>query len=365
MKAVIMAGGEGTRLRPLTRTTPKPLMPVGRRRCIDYSLASLERAGITEIIVTTSYKADMIVDALEATDVAGLSILFSFEREPLGTAGGVSKVRDFLDETFLVLSADVLADVDLGAMVDLHRAKGAHATMALTTTDKVTEYGIVGLDDDGRIQRFKEKPRPEEAFSNLINAGIYVLEPHVMDHVPEGTKFDFSKNLFPKLLAEGHPMYGHRLDGLWMDIGRPKDLIEANKAVVERAGDGASREGVSGVVWLAADARLGPGATVDGPSMLEEGVVVGDGARVVRSFLHRGVRVGTEAMVEDSIVLPGCNIGDHSHLVRSILDRDCSVGLGARLTNTMVGANMTLGTRSEHEDEVLAESLDEALDGAP
>ena len=172
-----MAGGEGTRLRPLTRSTPKPLVPVVRRRCIDYSLQSLARAGVTEIIVTTSYKADMIVDALEATDVPGLSMLFSFERTAMGTAGGVAKVTPFLDETFIVMSADVLADVDLGAMVAYHREKGAHATMALTTVEKVSEYGVVALDADGRIERFQEKPSPAEAFSNLINAGIYVLSP--------------------------------------------------------------------------------------------------------------------------------------------------------------------------------------------
>ena len=202
MKAVIMAGGEGTRLRPLTRRAPKPLMPVGRRRCIDYSLASLARAGVSEIIVTTSYKADRIVDALEGSDVPGISMLFSFERQPMGTAGGVRKISPYLDGTFIVLSADVLADVDLGALVDFHKRKGADATMALTTVENPTEYGIVGLDADDRIERFLEKPAPDEVFSNLINAGIYVLEPHVMEHVPEGTKADFSRNLFPGLLEE-------------------------------------------------------------------------------------------------------------------------------------------------------------------
>jgi mannose-1-phosphate guanylyltransferase len=353
MKAVIMAGGEGTRLRPLTRTTPKPLVPVGHRRCIDYSLSSLERAGITEIIVTTSYKADMIVDAIEATDVSGLSVLFSFEREPLGTAGGVAKNRAFLDETFLVLSADVLADVDLGAMVSYHREKGAEATMALTTTDKVSEYGIVGLDADGRIERFKEKPRPEEAFSNLINAGIYVLEPQALDQVPVDTKFDFSRDLFPRLLDGGRPMFGHQLDGLWMDIGRPSDLIAANKAVVERAGGDAARNGVQGPVWISEGAGLGPGATVEGPAMVADGVEVEEGAHIARSFLHPGVRVGAEAVVEDCIVLPGCTLGAHSRLVRTILDEGCSVGQGAQLTDTMVGAGTTVGVRALHENAVL------------
>ena len=357
MKAVIMAGGEGTRLRPLTARAPKPLMPVGRRRCIDYSLSSLARAGITEIIVTTSYKADRIVDALEASDVPGISMLFSFERRPMGTAGGVRKSVPFLDETFLVLSADVLADVDLGALVEFHKRKGADATMALTTVENPSEYGIVGLDADDRIRRFKEKPPPEEAFSNLINAGIYVLEPHVMDYVPEGTKFDFSKNLFPVLLEKGHGMFGHKLEGLWMDIGRPRDLLLANKTMVEREGTiGAPLPvGFSGTVQLGQDVIVHADAEVVGPAMIGSGVRLGAGTRVNRSFLHTGVVVERDAMVEDSLVLRGTTIGPRAHLTRSILDAECIVGEGASLEGTVVGAGTVGGPGASHVDAVLGD----------
>jgi mannose-1-phosphate guanylyltransferase len=359
MKAVIMAGGEGTRLRPLTRSTPKPLVPVVRRRCIDYSLGSLARAGVTEIIVTTSYKAEMIVDALEATDVPGLSMLFSFERTALGTAGGVAKVAPFLDDTFIVMSADVLANVDLGAMVAWHREKGAHATMALTRVENVSEYGVVALDDEGRIQRFQEKPAPEEAFSNLINAGIYVLEPHVMEHVPPETKFDFSRDLFPILLEGGQPMYGHELDGLWMDIGRPKDLIAANQRVLSGEpvpmADQAVPEGVGPEVWADASVSFGGGVSVEGPSMLDRGVVLGDGARIRGSFLHPRVRVGEGAMVIDSLVLADCHIQPYSHVEGCIIDAGSTVGQGARLVRTNVGRGYTVGPNSVHEDAVLGD----------
>ncbi|UCC93093.1 MAG: NDP-sugar synthase [Thermoplasmata archaeon] len=360
VKAVIMAGGEGTRLRPLTRSTPKPLVPVVRRRCIDYSLQSLARAGVTEVIITTSYKADMIVDALEATDVAGLSMLFSFERTAMGTAGGVAKVVPFLDDTFIVMSADVLADVDLGAMVEFHRTKGAHATMALTTVERVSEYGVVGLDDDGRIQRFQEKPAPEEAFSNLINAGIYVLEPSVMDHVPADTKFDFSRNLFPILLEEGQPMYGHTLDGLWMDIGRPIDLIAANQRVLTEVPIPmtmhAVPDGVGPGVWTDASVQYGAGMTVEGPSMLESRVVIGEGAKVRGSFLHRGVQVGAGATIVDSLVLADCQIMPHSHVEGCIIDTGSTVGEGARMVRTNVGRAYTVGPNSVHEDDVLGDT---------
>jgi mannose-1-phosphate guanylyltransferase len=356
MKAVIMAGGEGTRLRPLTRTTPKPLVPVVRRRCIDYSLGSLARAGITEIIVTTSYKAGMIVDALEATDVGGISMLFSFERQPMGTAGGVAKTSAYLDDTFVVMSADVLANVDLDAMFEFHRRKGADATMALTTVENVSEYGVVAMDDDERIQRFQEKPSPEEAFSNLINAGIYVLEPHVMDLVPEDTKFDFSRDLFPILMENDQPMYGHKLEGLWMDIGRPRDLILANQRALTDIPIPmtmhAIPDGVSGA-WTSADVTYGEGVVVEGPSMLESQVSLGDGARIRGSFLHPRVIVGAGAVVEDSLILEDCSIMAHARVKGCIIDRGSTIGEGARLTRTNVGRNMTVGRNSVHVDAIL------------
>jgi len=359
MKAVIMAGGEGTRLRPLTRTTPKPLVPIVRRRCIDYGLRSLARAGITEMIITTSYKAGMIVDALEATDVEGISMLFSFERQPMGTAGGVAKTSPYLDGTFVVMSADVLADVDLGAMLEFHRRKGADATMALTTVENVSEYGVVGLDDDDRIQRFQEKPSPEEAFSNLINAGIYVLEPRVLEHVPEGEKFDFSRNLFPILLERGQPMYGHKLDGLWMDIGRPRDLIMANQRVLTDSPIPttlhALPDGITGIVWAAADVNYGDGVLVEGPSMLESRVSLGEGARIHGSFLHPGVTVGAGAVVEDSLILEDCTIMSHAHVNGCLIDRGSTIGEGARLTRTNVGRGTTVGPNSLHKDAILGD----------
>jgi NDP-sugar pyrophosphorylase family protein len=360
VKAVIMAGGEGTRLRPLTRSTPKPLVPVVHRRCIDYSLQSLARAGVSEVIVTTSYKADMIVDALEATDVRGLSMLFSFEGAPMGTAGGVAKVAPFLDDTFIVMSADVLADVDLGAMVEFHAARGAHATMALTTVENVSEYGVVDIDGEGRIQRFFEKPAPEEAFSNLVNAGIYVLEPHVMEHVPADTRFDFSRNLCPILLANGQPMYGHTLDGLWMDIGRPRDLILANQRVLAEVPIPMTTHdtppGVGSGVWTDPSVTYGPGMTVEGPSMLDARVVIGEGARVKGSFLHAGVNVGTGAVVMDSLVMKDCTIMPHSHVEGCIIDSGSTIGQGARLVRTNVGRDYTVGPNSQHEDAVLGDT---------
>ncbi len=349
VKAVVLAGGEGTRLRPLTRHMPKPMVPVGRRACIDYAMGSLVRAGVRDIIVTTAYMPDAVIQGLDRSSLGGARVAFSIEREPLGTAGAVKKNERELGSTFVVISGDVLADVDLAGLVDFHRAHGGAVTMALTTTATPMEYGIVGLDGHDRIVRFKEKPRADEVFSDLINAGIYVLEPDVLAHVPPDTRFDFSRDLFPALLRAGHALYGRRLDGLWMDIGRPSDLISANRAVVEREGAGAELPGVEvkGPVIIEEGAIVEEGASIEGPAMLLSSSRVAAGAAVVRSFLHPGVTVAGGASLEDSLLLRGARVEEDAILLRSILDEGCTVGRGARLAESVLGrgASAAAGAR--------------------
>jgi NDP-sugar pyrophosphorylase family protein len=340
MRAVVLAGGEGARLRPLTEHTPKPMLPVGRRRCIDYALASLGRAGIDEVIVTTSYMSDRLIRGLEEGGPGGgPCILFSIEREPLGTAGAVRKVREWLDSTFVVMSADVLADVDLGALVAFHRQRGAVATMALTRVPDPTEYGIVGLDDSSRIVRFMEKPKAGEVFSDLINAGIYVLEPAALDHVPPDAKFDFSKDLFPILLEGGHGLYGSRIEGLWMDIGRPADLIAANQAVVLREGGAVSIPGadVRGPVLVGDDVVVERGVVIEGPAMLGDGAQVRAGATVSRSVVHAGAVVGPGARVEDSVMMRASSVSARAILLRTILGEGARVGEEAHVAESVLG----------------------------
>ena len=193
MKAVVLAGGEGTRLKPLTYKRPKPLMPVAGRPCIDYVLRSLAASGFHEIIVTTAYLSDALIKSIGDGLDYNASILYSFEENPAGTAGAVRRVANFIDETFVVAMGDILCDVDFKALFEFHKRTGGVVTIALTDVDDPTQYGIVGLDAKGRIQKFKEKPRKEEAFSSLVNAGIYVLEPEVLEFIPPDQKFDFAR----------------------------------------------------------------------------------------------------------------------------------------------------------------------------
>jgi len=237
VKAVIMAGGEGTRLRPLTCTRPKPMVPVANRPVMAYALELLSRHGLREAAVTLQYLPRHITDYFGEGEDWGIRLHYFLESSPLGTAGSVKNAAAFLDETFLVVSGDALTDLSVEEAVRFHRERKALATLVLTTVDNPLEYGVVITDSDGRIRRFLEKPGWGEVFSDRVNTGIYVLEPEVLQYIPSDRPFDFSRDLFPLLLREGLPLYGCLLRGFWCDIGSLKtDLL--NSIVLRPRGQG-------------------------------------------------------------------------------------------------------------------------------
>ncbi len=352
-QAVVLVGGKGTRLRPLTNTRPKPLLPILGKPCMNYALHSLTKAGIDQIFLACGYKAMDIVTALERESIDA-EIVFAFEEEPAGTAGAVKLLEEVIDGTFVVASGDVLADVDMKRIIEFHREKGAKATMALTQVEEPQEFGIVGLDDEGRIERFLEKPAPEEVFSNLINAGIYVLEPGVLTHIPEAQVFDFSKDLFPLLLDRGDPIYGTPITGMWKDIGRPEDLLEANLLMADRRGREVDIPDIrvsgkfSGIVPAKSDGIL------EGPLHLEEGVFIGIGAQVLQSVLGDSVLVKDGAKVEHSLIMDDCTMGEGCKVQDSVLGQGCMIGKGITLRNSVLGD----GVRVEGEEVIENVKLD-------
>ena len=219
MKAVIMAGGEGTRLRPLTSNAPKPMLPIANRPMMEHIVTLLKRHGFDEIVVTVAFLANHIKTYFGDGSEFGVTISYADEPVPLGTAGSVGNARKMLDETFLVISGDVLTDMDLTEVMRFHREKGAMATIGLTAVDNPLEFGIVITQEDGTIERFLEKPTWGQVFSDTINTGIYVLEPAIFDFIPEGRSVDFSSEVFPALLAAGKPLYGAVMSGYWEDVG--------------------------------------------------------------------------------------------------------------------------------------------------
>ena len=209
MKAVVMAGGEGTRLRPLTSNQPKPMVPIVGKPCMEHIVELLKEHGFDDIVVTLAFMPQAIRGYFGAGESHDVSIRYSVEESPMGTAGSVKLAEGALDEPFLVISGDALCDIDLGALVRFHKEKEALVTIGLKSVDNPLEFGIVVIDEDGRIERFLEKPSWGQVFTDTINTGIYVLDPEVLRHVPEGRPFDFSKELFPLLLEMGRPLYGY------------------------------------------------------------------------------------------------------------------------------------------------------------
>ena len=356
MKGIVLAGGEGRRLKPLTQLRPKPLLPIAGRPCVDFVLRSLINSGVRELILTTGYMSDALIKSIGDGLGYDASILYSFEATPAGTAGSVKRVADFIDETFVVAMGDVLVDLDVRPLIEFHRRKKSVATIALTEVEDPTEYGIVGLDKNGRIRRFKEKPTKEEAFSNLVNAGIYVLEPEVLDLIPDDRPFDFSKDVFPAILAKGLSLYGMKIEGVWVDIGRPKDLIRASLEVIRREGKEHRLLGVDpfGPAIVGKGLTLDDGVRLAGPLYLGNGVRIGRGAIVEGACLYDGAVVEAGATISHSVVLEEARVGKDSEVRDSVLSRACVVEEDAHLAGSIIGDGMTVRAHSRLEGASIA-----------
>jgi len=320
-----LAAGKGTRLFPLTGEIPKPLAPVVDTPIIGHIFGLLAKHGIDEVYVNIYYLADALLEAYgEESRTNGMKIRLNREDELLGTAGGVKRLADHFDDTFVVVSGDALTDVDIGELVRFHREKGALATIALRRVYDTSEFGVVEIDADGDILGFQEKPDPQEAISTLANTGIYVLEPRALDYIPEDTFFDFAKDVFPKLLENGERFVGYQGDFYWSDIGTLEAYRQAQydvlsgKVGVEIPGE---KRGES--LWVGEDAQIHPAANIEGHVLVGRDAVVGRGVT-----LSGDVTVGTDcwvrpdATVKRSILLPGSTVGDGAYL------EDCIVGHG-------------------------------------
>ncbi|MDH7508771.1 MAG: NDP-sugar synthase [Methanomassiliicoccales archaeon] len=341
-QAVVLAGGEGTRLKPLTNTRPKPLLPILDRPCLEYVIESLSRAGISDIFLTCSYRSADVVAAIGNGERLGARIIYSFEEEPMGTAGAVKLLEEKLDETFVVASGDVLADVDIKSLIEFHERHEADVTIALTQVERPEEFGIVGLDDQGRILKFKEKPSPQEVFSNLINAGIYVLKKEVLAEIPFGEKFDFSRNLFPRLLAAERKLFGFRIPGFWKDIGRPFDLLEANIKMADRT-QAHFRDGLV----PSGDRFVKGSAKIVGSSYVGRDVALGEGCVISSSVIGKESMIGDGSEIVNSLVLGRCHISNNCVISESILGEGCVIGPGARIVRSVLGDGIEIkGPRS-------------------
>lgn len=319
-QAVVMVGGRGTRLAPLTDTRPKLVLPVVDRPCLWYLLRGLAQSGVKEVILACGYKADRIKEFMGDGSDSGLDIHidYSVETEPLGSGGAIKLVEDRLDDTFVAANGDVFMTSTVSDQIAFHKDVGADVTVSTTRVDDPCQYGTIIISDDGRVESFMEKPKPEEVKSNLINSGVYVINKDVVGLIPEGF-YDFSKDLLPKLLDLGRKVYTHPIDGLFIDAGRPSDLLRANLEIAD--------EEYYGRDWKA------PGCAIDGTFYLGRGASV-NGCRVTDVVISEGCNVvGSD--LDRVLLMSGCNV--HGAKLRNvILGEGCTVGKGAKISNAVL-----------------------------
>ncbi|MCY4495136.1 MAG: NDP-sugar synthase [Acidimicrobiaceae bacterium] len=364
MKAVVLVGGFGTRLRPLTATTPKQMLPVVDRPMIEYVVSTLRRAGVSEVILALGYKEDHFRAAYPDTECAGVPLTYAVEPEPLDTAGAVRFAAEAagLDETFIVLNGDVLTDIDIGSLWARHHEAGAMATIALTRVEDPSRFGVVPTDAEGAVLGFIEKPNRDEAPTRWINAGIYVLEPEVLQRIAGGRRVSIEREVFPSIVAE-RGLWAVHCDAYWIDIGTPATYVQAQLDLIdgvwgtgllagspeEGAGllAGLPEEGVGllagvpeeGVGLLAGLPEEGVGLLAESP----EASVDGD-AEVDRSVVMAGATVAAGAVVRDSIIMAGAEVAADALVDGSIIGPRARVGEGAKVTGlSILGEGQQVG----------------------
>lgn len=313
MRAVVLVGGFGTRLRPLTLSTPKPMLAVGHRPIVENLVRMLARAGIEEVVLGLGFRPEPFVAAFPDGTCAGVQLHYAVEPEPLDTGGAIRFAADHagITDTFVVVNGDIITDLDVGALVERHRAAGAEATIHLTPVDDPSSYGVVAVGPDGRVARFVEKPAPGTAPSNLINAGTYVFEPSVLARIPTGRKVSIERETFPAIVADGG-LFAWATDDYWIDTGRPETYRQANLDLID-------------------------GRRSFTVPMVEAGAEVDPEAEIRHSLVSAGARVAGGVRLEDSVVLPGAVIGPRATVRSSVVMGE--IGSDAVVVDSVIGAD--------------------------
>ena len=324
LEAILLVGGQGTRLRPLTIDTPKPMLPVAGRPCTEHQISRLRDAGVTRVILGTSYRAEVFADYFGDGSAFGVELVCVTEDEPLGTGGAIRHVLPVLqsgpDDPVLILNGDVLSGHDLAAQVSFHRERNADATLHLINVEDPRPFGLVPTDADGRVQAFLEKPqRPEEIVTHQINAGCYVFARRVIDAIPAGRIVSVERETFPGMLAADAPVLGWIEDAYWLDLGNPLAFAQGSRDLVTGLAPTGALPGPTGAALVLDGANIAPSATIDGGSCIGVDAHIGDGATVRGSVIMDGARVGAGAQIVDSIIGRNAVIGERTRAVETVV----------------------------------------------
>jgi len=345
MKAIIIAGGFGTRLRPLTYKTPKAMVPVVNVPFVLHQVALLKKYGIKEIILNLHYLSENIKKVFEDEVRHGIKIYYSLEESPLGTAGAVKNAEQFFDsDPMLVINGDILTDMDLKKLLDFHKKKKARATITLTRVEDPTTYGLVLTKDDGKIEQFIEKPSWERVTTNTINAGIYVIDPKVFDDVPSGKGYSFERELFPGLLEKGELVYSYESPSYWIDIGDPVKYVQAHRAVLggEVSVEIPGKE-IEERVWVGENTNIDGSSKIFGPAVIGENCTIGKESKIdVFSVIGNNVAIDEGSVVSNSIIWDGVSVGKDVSLKNCVIGYGCRIEDGAEVAGGVVLADGTV-----------------------
>ena len=355
MKAVILVGGEGTRLRPLTSNLPKPMIPLVNRPFLEHVLEYLKSYGITDVILSMCYRPDVIEGHFGNGAGFGVNLTYVVEEKPLGTAGGVKNVEQNLDGTSYIFNGDILTDLDLSAMLEYHRAKGAKATISLTPVEDPTAYGLVETEAEGAVIGFIEKPTWDRVTTNLINAGTYVVEPEIFRYVPPNQHYMFERGLFPVMLQVRDPLYGYPSNSYWIDIGTPQKYLTAHRDLLTgRMPKSLPGHRLYHNVWAGEGCDIHPSAKLTGPIVLGNGVRIGAGAA-----LHGPVcigdrsQVGRDSVIEDAVIWTDTVIQDHVTMKSCVVANHCVIEDNTWITQgAVVGDHCVIGAGNRLEQGI-------------
>jgi len=359
MKAVILVGGQATRLLPLTCNTPKAMVPVLNTPFLEYVLRHLNRHGIKEVILAQGHLAQPIESYLGDGRQIGVRLYYSIEDTPLGTAGAIKNAERYLDDSFVALNGDIFTDLDITAMIDFHRQRKAKATIALTPVDDPTPYGLVETSAASRVTRFVEKPSPGEITTNMINAGAYILEPEILAQIPAQINVSIERETFPRLLAKGEPIYAYSSDAYWLEIGTPekyfqvhRDLLGGKSKLYRPASDKGVLIGeksevhrsaqIQGPVMVGANCSIGPRVKLTGPVVIGPGGTILEDSVMEQSVIWRNVRIGPKATVKSSILADNCRLDKSAVVAESVLGDNVTVEKNGRVEP---GSRVWPGTR--------------------
>jgi NDP-sugar pyrophosphorylase family protein len=341
MKAILLAGGKGTRLRPLTLHTPKPIVPIFDRPFLRYQIDLLRQVPeIDEIILSLNYQPRRIEEVFGDGSDLGIHLRYVVEPSPLGTGGAIKfAAGEARGEPIVVFNGDVFTSVDLPAVLALHRERNARATIVLTPVDNPTAYGLVETDEQGNVERFVEKPKPEEIRCDTINAGIYVLEPDTLDRIPKNTVYSIERAYFPSLVAERETFLAYVYRGYWIDIGAPEKYRQAHRDIMDGRFDAPPFAGAAGTALVSPEAKVEPGATIEGPCFIDAGAVVKTGARIgPYSVVGRHCHIGENAKINGAILWPNSWVDSEAQLGATIAGRHTHFGRNVEIADgTMFG----------------------------